>query len=347
MSVTVIVGGQYGSEGKGKVAHRLAIDREAVMAVRSGGPNAGHTVMESPDEPLILRQLPTAALLPNVICLLGPGSYIDADILVEEISKTRITPDRLYIDPRAILITEDDKQEECRSGLRSAIGSTQSGTGAAVVKRIQRKSALSTIRTDDRLANFIKPITTIVRNAISKGARIILEGTQGFGLSPLHSPTYPYVTSRDTTAAAFVSEVGLSPLDVDEVVMVLRSLPIRVSGNSGPLAGEIEWETITRESGSPIPIIEYTSVTKRIRRVGRLDASIVRQAIEVNAPTGIVLNHLDYVDYACRLDDSPSERVLETIERIELEIGRRITYLGFGPSSLVKRAHIQKKVRSA
>jgi adenylosuccinate synthase len=346
MAVTVIIGGQYGSEGKGKVAHRLSIDRKAVMAVRSGGPNAGHTVMESPDQPLILRQLPTAALIPNVICLLGPGSYVDADILVKEISRTGMTPDRLYIDPRAVLITEEDKENERQSGLRKAIGSTQSGTGAALVKRIQRKSALSKVTNDERLAAFIRPITTILRTTITKGARVLLEGTQGFGLSPLHSPSYPYVTSRDTTAAAFVSEVGLSPLDVDEVVMVLRAYPIRVSGSSGPLVDEIEWETVTRESGSPVPIVEYTSVTRTVRRVGRFDASIVRQAIEVNAPTHIVLNHLDYVDFSCAKQESPSDKVIETIERIEFDIGRRITYLGFGPSSLVFR-DVQRKLRSA
>src|SRR6266511_5973741 len=261
MPLTVIVGGQYGSEGKGKVAHCLATERKAAIAVRTGGPNAGHTVIEPPDRPVVLRQLPTAALIPNVMCALGPGSYIDADILLQEITRTGLTAARLMIDPKAIMITEEDKEEERQSGLRKAIGSTQSGTGAAVVKRIQRKSALVTATSDDRLAKFIKPIPPILRDALIKGARVILEGTQGFGLSPLHSPTYPYVTSRDTTAAAFVSEVGLSPLDVDEVVMVLRAFPIRVSGNSGPLPNETDWGNVSEESGSPIPLIEYTSVT--------------------------------------------------------------------------------------
>ena len=72
MPITVIVGGQYGSEGKGKVAHCLAVEREATIAVRTGGPNAGHTVIDLPDDRrLVLRQLPTAAIIPGVKCILG------------------------------------------------------------------------------------------------------------------------------------------------------------------------------------------------------------------------------------------------------------------------------------
>src|SRR5882762_7953447 len=98
MPVTVIVGGQYGSEGKGKVAHCLARDRSASVAVRTGGPNAGHTVEDVPDHPVVLRQLPTAAFLPDVICVLVPGSYIDPELLLTEISKTGLSEDRLFID---------------------------------------------------------------------------------------------------------------------------------------------------------------------------------------------------------------------------------------------------------
>lgn len=346
MPVTVIVGGQYGSEGKGKVAHCLAIERHATFAVRTGGPNAGHTVIEPPDRPVVLRQLPTAAFIPNVMCVLGPGSYIDPDILLQEISRTRLTADRLLIDPKAIIITEEDKEKERQSGLRQSIGSTQSGTGAAVIKRIERKSASVTAESDRRLAEFIKPITPILRKALTKGARVILEGTQGFGLSPLHSPTYPYVTSRDTTAAAFVSEVGLSPMDVDEVVMVLRAFPIRVSGNSGPLPNEVDWQTVTEESGSPTPIIERTSVTKNVRRVARFDPEIIRSAIATNAPTHIVLNHVDYIDYDCREQNSLSLKAAHFVDSVEGLIGSPIDYLGFSPS-LITRTRISSITRAA
>jgi adenylosuccinate synthase len=347
MPVTVIVGGQYGSEGKGKVAHCLAIERNATIAVRTGGPNAGHTVIDPPDQPVVLRQLPTAAFIPNVKCVLGAGSYIDPDILLTEIERTGLSNDRLLIDPRAIVITEEDKDNERRGGLRESIGSTQSGTGAAVIKRIGRRAESYLAENDVRLRGYVGPVTAFLRAELCRGARVILEGTQGFGLSPLHSPSYPYVTSRDTTAAAFVSEVGLSPMDVDEVVMVLRAFPIRVSGNSGLMPCEIDWGTITKESGSPSPIIEFTSVTKAVRRVARFDSGIVRAALMVNKPTLLVLNHLDYVDYSCRIDNFPSPTVSEFLETVEHSIGAVVDYLGFGPSSLFAKSRVTKKLRSA
>ncbi len=347
MPVTVIVGGQYGSEGKGKVAHWLARERSASVAVRTGGPNAGHTVEDVPDHPVVLRQLPTAAFLPDVKCVLGPGSYIDPDLLLTEVSITGLSADRLLIDPNAIIITEDDKARERSSTLRASIGSTQSGTGTAVMKRIERKATAELAKNDARLRKFTAPVAPFLRSQLSSGKRIVLEGTQGFGLSLLHSPTYPYVTSRDSTAAAFVSEAGLSPLDVDEVVMVLRAFPIRVSGNSGPLPNEIDWSTLTAESGSPEEIIEYTSVTKAVRRVARFDPEIVRRAIEVNAPTHIVLNHLDYVDFTCRIENQPSGSGLEFVETVESMLGRCIDYLGFNASSLFVRTHALAKARFA
>ena len=337
MPVTVIVGGQYGSEGKGKVAHWLARERSASVAVRTGGPNAGHTVIDVTARPLVLRQLPTSAILPNVVCALGPGSYIDPDILLSEVAKIKLAPDRLLIDPNAIVVSEEDKKLERDSTLRASIGSTETGTGAAIVRRIDRKGTGNLAKNDARLARYLTATAEFLRAQLSAGKRIVLEGTQGFGLSILHSPTYPYVTSRDTTAAAFVSEAGLSPLDVDEVVLVLRAFPIRVAGNSGFLRDITDWETVTQESGSPTAIVEYTSVTQQVRRVGRFDPDIVRAAICVNAPTHIALNHLDYVDYKCRETDSLSFSAQRFVEKIESSINSNISFLGFGPSSLVRR----------
>ncbi len=84
---------------------------------------------------------------------------------------------------------------------------------------------------------------------LDRRARVIVEETQGFGSSPLNARHFPYVTSRDTTASAFLSETGLSPLDVDDVSLVIRSFPIRVEGNSGPLKDEINWATVSKELG--------------------------------------------------------------------------------------------------
>lgn len=340
MPVTVIVGGQFGSEGKGKVAHFFAQEQGATVAIRVGGPNSGHTVIDPSGVPVVFRQLPTAALLPHVTCVLGAGSYIDLDLLFDEVARAGLSEDRLLIDPNAVIITERERSEETRTRLRQSIGSTLSGTGAAVQRRIDRTASVRLAKHEDRLARFVKPVGPFLRARLAAEERVLIEGTQGFGLSLLHAADYPYVTSRDTTAAAFLSESGLSPLDVDEIVLVLRAFPIRVGGNSGPLPNEIDWQTVSSESGSPLPLMEHTSVTRSVRRVGRFDGEIVRQAVMVNGPTCIVLNHLDYVDFSCRRSSVLSDKVSRFVDEVESRIGASVDYLGFGPSSLVKNPNI-------
>lgn len=336
MPVTVVVGGQFGGEGKGKVSHFLAQDTNVTVAIRVGGSNSGHTVIGPSGSSIILRQLSTLAILPNVACVLGAGSYIDPDILFDEVSRTGLSKDRLFIDPNAMVVTNKELLEEKNSSLRENIGSTLSGTGAAVIRRISRDSFIILAKDNERLKPFVRPVVPFLRERLSRNERIIIEGTQGFGLSLLHSEHYPYVTSRDTTAATFVSEAGLSPLDVDDVVMVIRTFPIRVGGNSGPLPNETTWETITKESGIKGKIMEHTSVTKTVRRVGLFDPTIVRKAIEVNRPTRIVLNHLDYID--CRIVDGVvTNEAIDFINYVESSIEQSLDFIGVCNSKLCNR----------
>jgi adenylosuccinate synthase len=339
MPVTVVVGGQYGSEGKGKVAQILASEMSATAAVRVGGPNSGHTAITTNGAPLVFQHLPTAALCPSVLCIIAPGSYLDPQRLLSEIHMARLPPERVLIDPSAVVIEPVHRDQESASGLRERIGSTLSGTGAAVQRRIERLDTLRFAVDVGALRSYVRNTVPVLRELLDRGARIILEGTQGFGLSLLHSPTYPYVTSRDTTAASFVAEAGLSPLDVDDVVLVLRAFPIRVAGASGPLLNEVDWPTVTRESGSPTEIVEYTSVTRAVRRVARFSPDIVRAAIAVNNPTRIALNHLDYIDHEAATLLRPTERVGTFLRHVAATIGRAIDYFGFGPGVLMSARH--------
>jgi adenylosuccinate synthase len=235
------------------------------------------------------------------------------------------------VDPNAVVISEREIMEEQRSDLKASIGSTQTGTGAAVLARVKRDGQARFAHDDPILSPFVKPSTEYLRGRLEANERVILEGTQGFGLSVLHTPHYPYATSRDTTAAGFVAEAGLSPLDVDDVVLVIRSFPIRVAGNSGPLPNEITWQQVTKESGHETEILEHTSVTKAIRRVGRFDSVLVRQAITINAPTRIVLNHLDYVE-SVGSKVRPTSRMLNFLNDVQSAIGKRVTHVGLGPA---------------
>ncbi len=344
MPVTVVVGGQFGSEGKGKVAYELARRTAAHAAIRVGGPNSGHTVVGPDGRKTIFRQLPTAALLPKIICVLPAGSYIDKEILFHEVQLTGLGPDRLLIDPNAVVIGDSERGEEEARLLGQRIGSTLTGTGAAVSRRISRLGDLCLAHEDPQLSHYVRPVVPEMRSMLVSGQRIVIEGTQGFGLSVLHSQYYPFTTSRDTTAAAFVSEAGLSPLDVDDVALVIRAFPIRVGGNSGPLPREISWDLLTVESRSRRSIVEFTSVTKRQRRVARFDPDIVNQAIASNKPTRVVLNHLDYVDSACGGHASLSVKAQDFVRKIEQSIGRKVAYIGTGPDSLMERTLIQDAI---
>lgn len=337
MPVSIVVGGQFGSEGKGKVAHYFARELKAGFAVRCGGPNSGHTVIDEQGNARIFQQLPTAAILPNVKLAICSGSYIDLDILRREINETNVEAGRLFIDHDAVIITEGLKAREAQGGLIRRIGSTGSGTGAAVAARINREESLLFAKDIPDLKPFITNIPEILRNALDHHERIIIEGTQGFGLSPLHARYYPYTTSRDTTAAAFLAETGLSPLDVDDVILTIRAFPIRVAGNSGPLVDEIDWKTVSAEGGYNQPFEERTSVTKHVRRVARFSSEIVRKAIQINNPTKIVLNHLDYI---CSGDVQNNDTfVRKFVINAESALKRKIEYLGFGPKLLVENTY--------
>jgi adenylosuccinate synthase len=330
--VSVVIGGQYGSEGKGKVAQFLALERRAAAVVRVGGSNSGHTGFSTTGERHVFRHLPTAALLPDVLCCIGAGSYVDPRILLDEIARAKLPPGRLLIDSKAMVITREDVSTERREGLRGRIGSTGSGTGASLGRRLERRFETPLAGDTAELAPFTGEVSPRLRSLLDRNDRVVVEGTQGFGLSVLHSPFYPYVTTRDTTAAGAISEAGLSPIDVDEIALVLRTHPIRVAGDSGPLADEIDWETVTRDSGSSEPIREFTSVTGLLRRVGRFDGAIVREALRVNRPTLIVLNHLDYVDAVCRDLGSPTRRARDFIVKISDVIEAPIDLVGLGPT---------------
>jgi adenylosuccinate synthase len=336
MPVTVIVGGQFGSEGKGKVAHYLARDQCATIAVRVGGSNSGHTAIDKSGVPRVFRVLPTPALLNDVVCVLGAGSYIDVDVLLSELKAAQLPPDRLLIDPNAYVISDEHKLTENQWGLCKRIGSTGSGTGAAAVERITRQSSAHLARHNPRLHQYTRRSTrSFLRSALNRHERVIVEGTQGFGLSVLHSPYYPKATSRDTTAAGFVSEAGLSPLDVDEIVLVIRAFPIRVPGDSGHLPNEIDWEILTTESRWPFPLTERTSVTDQIRRVARFDPAIVHAATEVNSPTRIVLNHVDYFDYDCHRLGQITKKVNYEVSKIADQLNRQLSFVGIGSNRLL------------
>jgi adenylosuccinate synthase len=342
MPVSIVVGGQFGSEGKGKVALEIVRrDHTTAAAVRVGGTNSGHTAVGADGETYSLRQLPAAAADRSVQVILPPGSYIDLAIFKEELTRLGLGADRVLFSPMARVITDGHKRWEQASQLGRAIGSTQSGTGAAVTAMVARGAAnlsLHSLQAEEvpELQPYLRDTTSAVRLLLDAGKRVVIEGTQGFGLSLLQGGYWPKATSRDTSAAGFLAEAGLSPRDVDDVTMVIRCHPIRVAGDSGPLTGETTWEQVAAEAGLPLDYREYTTVTQKIRRVGRFDADLVRRAIAANNPSRIVLNHLDYVDPQVKASGL-TPKATAFVEKIERGIGRRVDWLGTDAERVIER----------
>lgn len=337
MGISIVVGGQYGSEGKGKIAHFWAKKMNAAAVVRVGGSNSGHTIYDVEGKTYAFRMLPTSCILKNVFSVLPAGTYIDIDVLQEEIKLVGIDPHKLKIDPNAIIIKDEYKVHESLMGLCENVGSTLSGTGAAVIERVKRDKQKGALMAKDvkELEPYLTDTKLFLRQLINEGKHIVIEGTQGYGLSNLHAKVYPYATSRDTTAAGFLAETGLSPLDVEQVIMVIRAFPIRVAGNSGPLEKEINWETVSKESGSEEYFEETTTVTHKVRRVARFDSEIVKEAIIANNPSVIVINHMDYLDYSNKNKEQLSVKQKEFVTEIEKEIGRKIHYCGNGEMNVI------------
>ncbi|MEA2275773.1 MAG: adenylosuccinate synthase [Solirubrobacteraceae bacterium] len=341
MPLTVVVGGQYGSEGKGKlVSHLVCHEQAPVAVVRCGGSNAGHTA-EGCGRRLMLRQLPSGAVDDRCGLAMAAGMQIDLELLLSELEAVGVGPDRLTIDPNATLIDPADAEAERSQRLLERIGSTLTGTGAAIARKVMRGPDVLRAADVDVLAPFLGDVSARLTRLLDDGGHVIVEGTQGAGLS-LHHGSYPHVTGRDTTAAAFLSEVGLAPTRVDQVVVVLRTFPIRVAGESGPMWKEIAWEGVRARSGYPEALAEYTSVTGRLRRVGEFDWGLAKRAIRLNGPTAIALHGLDYVEHAdlgCRSFGELSAQSHGFIAELEeqLEVPVRWLFTGPGGDDLIDR----------
>lgn len=334
MPISIVVGGQFGSEGKGKVALELVRrSSRPVAVIRVGGPNSGHTAFDRQGQRWALRQMPAACIDGNVDVFFPAGSYLDVGILLQEIATLAYPPERVFISPYAHVIAQQHKDWEAEAGLISAIGSTGSGVGGAVMASVAREAKSFPIRAfharDHALLQpFLCDTTTTLHERLQLNHRIVIEGTQGFGLSLLDGGYWPKATSRVTTAAGALSESGLSPRDVDDVTVVIRSFPIRVAGDSGPLVDETTWEEISRNAAVDSDIREYTTVTRKLRRVGKFDPEVVRRAVAANNPTRLVLNHVDYVGPESTLAD-PTSPTRKFIAEIERNIRRTIDWIGF------------------
>lgn len=354
----VVVGGQFGSEGKGAVAAFLARKEwKPLLAIRVAGPNAGHTAYDDEGREFKLQQVPVAAVVkqhyPNQIALaIAAGSEIDMETLDRERANLAFhghdVYDRLFIDSQATMITHEHVVRERggtslgigadetqvalphgEGGLTKRIGSTGKGIGAARADRIMRTAQLW----DGEQRN----VAEMAMAHLERGHTVMIEGTQGYGLG-LHAGWYPYCTSSDCRAIDFMAMAGISPwhqhVGPVEIWVCLRTHPIRVAGESGPLFGETTWAAIGQEP-------EYTTVTKKVRRVGSWDLGLARQAIrangggEFNGRVKVALMFYDYWKPELK-DRSGRYPITAELRQLENDLGAPIELLGTGPQTLME-----------
>jgi len=339
--VDCLVGLQWGSEGKGKIAAHLS--KEYNGMVRSGGPQAGHT-FHIGDKKHINRQIPCGINNSNCKFYLSANSIINLEVLNNEIKRYGLTPNNLMIDNNALIVSQEHIDSEIKSSLKQRLASTLEGVGAAQSDKIWRRAKLfggnekyhRVCFTDEmpELYFFAGDTSESINQQIEFGGSILLEGTQGFGLCLNHG-NYPFVTSRDVNSSSLLSDSGIAPQFLGQTIGVIRTYPIRVGGNSGPTgSNELSWEEITKRSKSTLPINEYTTVTKRERRVFEQDFSTLYKAIEINQPDQIALMFLDYInaeDYGeCDFNEL-SQKSQDYFFELEEMLDIPITLIGTGP----------------
>lgn len=326
MPCTVIAGGFWGDEGKGKIISYLALKEPLDFCVRTGSVNAAHTIWFK-GKRYALHMVPGGFVNEKCRLLIGAGSNIDVKQFLEEVDVTYVK-NRVGIDNQASIIEEKHSiQDKASAHLKQVVGTTGRGVGPAIEERVRRTAKLA--RDIPELKPYLVDVSTEVNDAIDKGKKVLLEGTQGLLLSLFHG-TYPYVTGRDTSAAAICSEVGVGPTRIDDVLVVLKSFMTRVG--AGPLPGEISKEEAQKRGW-----FETAAGTGRDRRSAPFNFELAKKAATINGATELAITKLDCIFPACQgaknYDALPNE-AKTFINDVEKRTDVRVALIGTGPEAL-------------
>jgi len=255
--------------------------------------------------------------------LIGAGVLVEPNILLKEIN-TFDAIDRTFIDFQCGIIEQNHQEKDKKDNhLKEIVGTTGSGTGPANSERALRQLKLA--KDVPEVALFLEDVSNSINYSIDNKENVLIEGTQGTFLSLYHG-IYPYVTSKDVTASAICSDVGVGPKKIDEVLIVFKSYVTRVGG--GPLTNEISLEESKERNWS-----EFGSVTGRQRRAAPFDFNLAKKSIQINSATQIALTKLDILFPHCKgiKDYSKLENdAKKFVENIESETGIPVTIIGTG-----------------
>ena len=326
MTVTIIVGGFWGDEGKGKIISYIAYSEDPAIIARGGvGTNAGHTVVFE-GKKYGLRMIPSGFTSKKSRLLIGAGVLVDPEIFLKEIEETGCK-NRIAIDYQAGVIESQHKEiDQKDEHFSKKIGSTGTGCGPANQDRAKRTLRLA--KEFPQLEPYLTDVSTEINEAIEAGKNIVLEGTQGTMLSLFHG-TYPFVTSKDVSAPQICSDVGIGPTKVDEVIIVFKAFMTRVG--EGPMPGTLSEEEMEKRGW-----VEHGTVTGRARRSAPINFDVARKAVRLNGATQIALTKLDIIFpevAGANSADKLSKESLKFISEIEKETGVPVTFVGTGPEA--------------
>jgi adenylosuccinate synthase len=314
MSCTIIVGGFFGDEGKGKIVAHVAFHDRPTLISRGGvGPNAGHTVKMG-DREYGVRMVPSGFVYHDARLCIGTGVLVDPRVLLQEVEFLNVRG-RVFVDYRCAVIEEDHiRRDKASEYLAKKIGSTGSGCGPANADRVLRVAKQA--KDVAELEPFLMDVPLELNAALDRGETVLLEGTQGFGIS-LYYGTYPFVTSKDTSASQIASDNGVGPTRIDEVIVVFKAYPTRVG--EGPFSTEM-----AREVSDSLGIQEFGTVTHRQRRIGGWDGEMARYSAMINGCTQAAITGI--TEY-----QKLSKKAKDFLARAEEDIGAPVTLISTGP----------------
>ena len=323
MVSTVVIGGFFGDEGKGKIISYLALHDKPVIVVRGGaGPNAGHTIKDG-EKTYKVRMLPSGFLNKDAKVMVGPGVVVNPDVLLKEMSDFGVEG-RAFLDYNCGIIEQSHREADSQGRLKEKIGSTGSGTGPANAERAMR--TLKMAKEIDSLTPYLIDVPLEINSALDRGENVLIEGTQGTHLSLWHG-TYPFVTTKDVTASGICADVGIGPKRVNDVIVVFKAYLTRVG--TGPMPGELSAEETSKKGWE-----EFGTVTGRLRRAAEFDFDLARRAIMLSSANQISITKLDVrfpncsgvTSYDVLEDDAKS-----FIKNIEDKLVVKVTLIVTGP----------------
>ncbi len=320
--VTVVIGLQWGDEGKGKIVDFLAKKADVVVRCQ-GGPNADHTVVVNSSK-FVFRHIPAGCLHSHTLCVIGDGCYIDPEVLNMEINGLKKSgfdfKCRLFISKNAHLIMPYHKKIDrvyhrtkattawgvgpCAESKYGRRGITMRDiiSASEFRKKLSLNPAISEIdfqrylRIGKEINKYLSDTTELLNHLIDDRKKIIIESAQGALLDVAYG-TYPFVTSSHTTVGGVCIGSGIAPTKINRVIGVIKAYPTRLG--YGPFPTEI-----TNNVSEKIRMRgnEYLSTMKgKRRRIGWFDAPLLKYMMKINDVSELALTKLDVFDRLERL----------------------------------------------